>query len=105
MRIAHKEKCLNALPERHKKWLTKYGQDLDQFKDCILKNAEFLPIVLKHANNIFEDLYSSENAPHNETEVGTLSEGLDKVIQNKLYFCCFLFSCICSLTLIDGPRC
>lgn len=52
---------------------------MDTFKECIEKNAEFIPIVLKHANNIFENVYSNDNTTHSETEVGTLSEGLDKV--------------------------
>lgn len=35
--------------------------------------------MLRQADNIFENMYSSDSTSHSETEVGTLSEGLDKV--------------------------
>ena len=78
-RIEYKESCLSALPNHHKQWLAKYKSDLNVFKKCAEKNADFIPIILKHASNIFENVYSNDNATHSETEVGTLSEGLDKV--------------------------
>lgn len=59
--------------------LAKYKEDLENFKKCVEKNAEFIPIVIQHANNIFENVYNSDNTTHSETEVGTLAEGLDKV--------------------------
>lgn len=79
LRIEYKEKCFGALPAHHKKWLAKYKEDLENYKKCIAKNAEFIPIVIHGANNIFENVYNSDNTTHSETEVGTLSEGLDKV--------------------------
>lgn len=79
LRIEYKEKCLAALPNHHKKWLSKYKEDLENYKRCIEKNAEFIPVVLQHANNIFGNIYNSDNPTHSETNVGTLSEGLDKV--------------------------
>lgn len=79
LRIEYKEKCLAALPRHHKKCLSKYKEDLTAFKKCIEKNAELIPIVIEHANNIFENVYCNDNTSHSETEVGTLSEGLDKV--------------------------
>ncbi|KAK9711051.1 Translation machinery associated TMA7 [Popillia japonica] len=77
--IEYREKCLGLLPEQHQKWLVKYQHDLDGFKRCVDKNADYIPIVMKHANNIFENVYSNENTSHSETNVGTLSEGVDKV--------------------------
>lgn len=79
LRIEYKEKCLFSLPDQHQKWLVKYKKDLKGFKKCIDKNASYIPIVMEHANNIFENVYSNENTSHSETDVGTLSEGLDKV--------------------------
>ncbi|KRT85223.1 hypothetical protein AMK59_717 [Oryctes borbonicus] len=79
LRIEYKEKCLASLTDHHQKWLVKYKNDLEAFKKCIDKNANYIPIVMEHANNIFENVYSNENTSHSETEVGTLSEGLDKV--------------------------
>lgn len=79
LRIQYKERCLNSVPRHHQKWLAKYQNDLKAFKKCVEKNSEFIPIVLMHAHNIFENVYSNEVASHSETEVGTLSEGLDKV--------------------------
>ncbi|KAI4467030.1 hypothetical protein MML48_2g00007105 [Holotrichia oblita] len=77
--VEYREKCLGLLPDQHQKWLMKYQQDLDGFKRCIDRNADYIPIVMKHANNIFENVYSNENTSHSETNVGTLSEGVDKV--------------------------
>lgn len=79
LRIEHKEKCLATLPSYHKKWLSKYKEDLDRFKECIEKNSKFIPIVLQHAHTIFDNVYSNDCATHAEIKVGTLSEGLDKV--------------------------
>lgn len=78
-RIQYKERCLNSIPRHHQEWLANYQNDLNSFKKCIEKNSEFIPIVLKHAHNIFENVYSNEVVSHSETEVGTLAEGLDKV--------------------------
>lgn len=79
LRIRHKEKCLETLPYHHKKWLARYKEDLENFKKCIEKNSDFLPIVLQHAHTIFDNVYCSDGTPHSEQEIGTLSEGLDKV--------------------------
>ncbi|XP_060526349.1 carnosine N-methyltransferase [Cylas formicarius] len=77
-RIQNKECSIATLPYHHKKWLAKYQEDLDKLKQCIDKNAEFIPLVLQHAYNMFDNVYSSmETAPTDE--VGTLSEGIDKV--------------------------
>lgn len=78
LRIQYKERCLNNVPRHHQHWLSKYQNDLKAFKKCVEKNAEFIPVVLKHAHNIFENFYSDGSA-HSESEVRTLSEGLDKV--------------------------
>lgn len=78
-RLQYKERCLSSTPRRHQKWLAKYREDLESFKKCIEKNYEFIPLVLQQADNIFENMYSSDVATHSETEVGTLAEGLDKV--------------------------
>ncbi|XP_022907248.1 carnosine N-methyltransferase [Onthophagus taurus] len=80
LRIEYKEKCLSALPSQHQTWLEKYKNDLDNIKSCIDKNADYIPIVVQHAKNIFENLYTSDNSgSHQKSSVGTLSEGLDKV--------------------------
>lgn len=78
-RLQYKERCLSSTPYRHQKWLVKYREDLEEFKKCIEKNYDFIPKVLQQADNIFENMYSSDVATHSETEVGTLAEGLDKV--------------------------
>ncbi|KAJ8955889.1 hypothetical protein NQ318_005437 [Aromia moschata] len=70
LRIRHKEKCLETLPWHHKKWLTKYREDLDAIKSCIEKNSELLPVVLNNAHTIFDNVYSNETS-HSEQEVGT----------------------------------
>ncbi|XP_017781618.1 PREDICTED: carnosine N-methyltransferase isoform X2 [Nicrophorus vespilloides] len=79
LRIEHREECLATLPSRHKKWLSKYKTDLEGFKKAVDTNASFVPIVVEHAKNIFENVCSQDGTTHSETEVGTLSEGLDKV--------------------------
>lgn len=78
-RLQYKERCLGSTPNRHQKWLARYKDDLDEFKKCIEKNYSFIPKVLQQADNIFENMYSSDVASHSESEVGTLAEGLDKV--------------------------
>lgn len=79
LRIEHREECLATLPDHHKKWLERYKNDLEDFKKAVEENATFVPILVNHAKNIFENMYNSESTTHSETEVGTLSEGLDKV--------------------------
>lgn len=79
LRIEHREECLETLPARHKKWLEQYKRDLGEFKKAIEVNAAFVPIVIQHAKNIFENMYNNETTTHSEKDVGTLSEGLDKV--------------------------
>lgn len=79
LRIEHKEKCLENLPYHHKQWLQKYKEDLDEIKKCITKNSDFIPLVLCQAHCIFGNVYKDEQTSHSEQEVGTLSEGLDKV--------------------------
>nr|CAH7759405.1 unnamed protein product [Callosobruchus chinensis] len=41
--------------------------------------CQIIPLVLRESHAIFENVYSNENPSHSESEVGTLSEGLDKV--------------------------
>lgn len=79
LRINRREKCLQSLPTDHRSWLTRYKEDLDAFKRCVYKNAEFIPIIVLHAYTIFDNVLCNENPCHTEKEVGTLSEGLDKV--------------------------
>lgn len=79
LRLEYKERCLNNAPEHHQKWLEKYRNDLESFKACIERNSKFIPLVLEHADNIFENMYNADITSHSETQVGTLSEGLDKV--------------------------
>lgn len=80
LRIENKEKYLASLPKHHKNWLETYRSDLESFKQAVEVNAEYLPKVLQHANYMFENVYNSnEGKTHSEGEVGTLSEGLDKV--------------------------
>nr|XP_023025636.1 carnosine N-methyltransferase [Leptinotarsa decemlineata] len=79
LRIEHKEKCFNNLPPHHKMWLKKYKEDLEMFKRCIQKNSEFIPLVVREAHCIFENVHLSETMTLSEQNVGTLSEGLDKV--------------------------
>ncbi|KAG5888005.1 hypothetical protein JTB14_016629 [Gonioctena quinquepunctata] len=79
LRIQHKQICLESLPVHHQKWLKKYKEDLEMFRGCIKKNADFIPLVLRDAHCIFENVYSSDNTILYEQNVGTLSEGLDKV--------------------------
>ncbi|XP_056637870.1 carnosine N-methyltransferase [Diorhabda carinulata] len=78
-RIKRKETCLDNLPYHHKQWLKKYKEDLEEITKCIEKNSEFIPLVLRQAHCIFENAYSTEVPSHSEQNVGTLSEGLDKV--------------------------
>lgn len=79
MRIAHKEKCLRSLSQDHQNWLTRYKEDLESFRKCVYKNAEFIPIIVQHAYTIFDNVLCNDNPSHSETRVGTLTEGLDKV--------------------------
>ncbi|XP_028131130.1 carnosine N-methyltransferase [Diabrotica virgifera virgifera] len=79
LRIQHKEECLEELPYHHKEWLEKYKKDLGEIKKGIEKNSEFIPLVLRQAHCIFENVYANETTSHSEQAVGTLSEGLDKV--------------------------
>lgn len=78
-RVQHKEKCLGSLPYHHKKWLNKYHEDLQKLKECIDKNSDFIPLVLKHAYTMFDNVYANVEITQAEQEVGTLAEGLDKV--------------------------
>lgn len=77
-RLLRKENCLYSLPQHHKKWLSKYKDDLENFKRCIEKNCEFIPIVLQHAHTIFDNMYVGDGTIQ-ENKARTLSEGLDKV--------------------------
>ncbi|KAK5648734.1 hypothetical protein RI129_003626 [Pyrocoelia pectoralis] len=79
IRINRRERYLQSLPNDHRSWLTRYKEDLDAFKQGIYKNAEFIPIIVQHAYTIFDNVLCNDNPSHSETEVGTLSEGLDKV--------------------------
>lgn len=79
LRIAHKEKCLRSLSQDHQNWLTRYKEDLESFRKCVYKNAEFIPIIVQHAYTIFDNVLCNDNPSHSETRVGTLTEGLDKV--------------------------
>lgn len=78
-RIQYKEKCVGSLPPHHKKWLGKYFEDLQNLKEGIDKNAEFIPLVLKHAYTMFDNVYSNSEIPHPDQEIKILSDGLDKV--------------------------
>ncbi|KAH1000663.1 hypothetical protein HUJ04_012967 [Dendroctonus ponderosae] len=77
-RIAQREQSLDSLPQHHKKWLSEYIEGLEKLKQCVDKNAEFIPQVLKHAYTMFDNVYSTMEVAQAE-EVGTLAEGLDKV--------------------------
>lgn len=79
LRIRHRERCLNSLPYHHKKWLNKYRDDIEKLKDCIEINANFIPNIIRDGHVVFDNVYANENVTHSEQEVGTLSEGLDKV--------------------------
>lgn len=59
-KIKFKEKCLESLPHHHKKWLARYKEDLQSFKTCIEKNAQLIPLVLKHAHMIFGNFYAAD---------------------------------------------
>lgn len=79
LRIGNKERCVKSLPSHHQKWLEGYRDDLAAFRDCIDRNSDFIKLILPHACNIFENVLSDNPMQHSETNVGTLSEGLDKV--------------------------
>ncbi|KAK9884076.1 hypothetical protein WA026_005014 [Henosepilachna vigintioctopunctata] len=79
LRIKSKERAVMILPGHHKRWLKNYLNDLGLFMECIEANSKVIPIILKDAKSIFGNIYSSTGTSHSETEVGTLSEGLDKV--------------------------
>ncbi|KAF5269834.1 hypothetical protein FQR65_LT05880 [Abscondita terminalis] len=79
IRIERREKYLRSLPPDHQLWLKRYNEDLESFKKCVHKNADFIPIVVQNAHTIFDNILCNDNTSHSETEVGTLSEGLDKV--------------------------
>ncbi|XP_050316066.1 carnosine N-methyltransferase [Anthonomus grandis grandis] len=78
-RIQHKEKCVGSLPNQHKKWLNKYYEDLQKLKEGVDKNAEFIPMVLKHACSMFDNVYCNTEMPQSEQQLGVLNEGLEKV--------------------------
>ncbi|VEN60832.1 unnamed protein product, partial [Callosobruchus maculatus] len=75
----NRERTLQSLPARHQKWLGQYKEDLEEIKKCIEINAKIIPLVLRDEHAIFGNVYSNENPSHSESEVGSLSEGLDKV--------------------------
>ncbi|XP_044746630.1 carnosine N-methyltransferase [Coccinella septempunctata] len=79
LRIESKENAVQTLPKHHRKWLTKYLEDLKSFKSCIEVNSQLIPIILKEAKTIFGNIYCTDGNSHSETDVGTLAEGLDKV--------------------------
>ncbi|XP_065166851.1 carnosine N-methyltransferase-like [Atheta coriaria] len=79
LRIEHREECLATLPQHHKEWLEKYKRDLDSFKHAVEANSTLVPIIVDHAKNIFGNIYINDTTTHSETNVGSLSEGLDKV--------------------------
>lgn len=79
LRLGYKERCVKSLPPHHQKWLEGYKDDLAAFQRCIELNFDFIKLILPHACNIFENVLSDNPLHHSETEVGTLSEGLDKV--------------------------
>ncbi|XP_066247911.1 carnosine N-methyltransferase [Euwallacea similis] len=77
-RIQHKKKCVASLPLHHRKLLSKYSEDLDMLKEGIDKNAELIPLVLKHAYTMFDNVYSNmEILPEQDARI--LPDGLDKV--------------------------
>lgn len=80
LRIRHKEKCVDSLPYHHKKWLKKYKEDLNNFKKCIEINSQIIPLFLREPHTIFDNVISNDTTSHSEHKVGTLSEGLDKVM-------------------------
>lgn len=75
MRIENKEKAVETLPKHHRKWLTKYLEDLKSFKACIEVNSQLIPTILKEAKTIFGNIYCTDGNSHSETDVGTLAEG------------------------------
>ncbi|CAG9813749.1 unnamed protein product [Phaedon cochleariae] len=79
LRIQHRERCYDNLPFHHQKWLEDYKEDLESLKGCIEQNASLIPQVLRDAHCIFENVFANDCPSHSEQEVGSLSEGLDKV--------------------------
>lgn len=99
LRICHKEKCLETLPYHHKKWLKRYKEDLEKFKQCIEINSQIIPLFLREPHTIFDNVKITNNlndvSSHSEQKVGTLSEGLDKVNLTQHYhysFCNYILS-------------
>lgn len=71
---------METLPYHHKKWLKKYKEDLEKIKKCIEINSQIIPLFLREPYTIFDNVFSNETPSHSEHKVGSLSEGLDKVI-------------------------